>query len=111
MSALGHKRTWWGEFAMSALPPKADIAERDLDVRFVPKTDIMQCSKRLALFDHLIGQQQHRLRHRQPYCFCCLQVDDKLEFGRCLHWHIPRFFTLENPIDVRRHARKLLIGI
>ena len=25
---------------MSALPPKADIAGRQLDVRFVPKTDI-----------------------------------------------------------------------
>jgi hypothetical protein len=25
---------------MSALPPKADIAERQLDVRFVPKADI-----------------------------------------------------------------------
>jgi hypothetical protein len=25
MSALGQKRTWRGEFAMSALPPKADI--------------------------------------------------------------------------------------
>jgi hypothetical protein len=25
---------------MSALPPKADIAERDHDVRFVPKADM-----------------------------------------------------------------------
>ena len=25
---------------MSALPPKADIVERDRDVRFVPKADI-----------------------------------------------------------------------
>jgi hypothetical protein len=25
---------------MSALTPKADIAQRDLDVRFVPKADI-----------------------------------------------------------------------
>jgi hypothetical protein len=25
---------------MSALPPKADIAERDEDVRFVPQADI-----------------------------------------------------------------------
>jgi hypothetical protein len=25
---------------MSAIPPKADIAERQLDVRFVPKADI-----------------------------------------------------------------------
>jgi hypothetical protein len=30
---------------MSALPPKADIAERDRDVRFVPKADILRCSK------------------------------------------------------------------
>jgi hypothetical protein len=27
---------------MSALPPKADIAERDWNVRFVPKADIPQ---------------------------------------------------------------------
>jgi len=30
---------------MSALPPKADIAERDRDVRFVPKADILRRSK------------------------------------------------------------------
>jgi hypothetical protein len=35
---------------MSALPPKADIAERDRHLRFVPKADI--CS--LA---HLVGEQ------------------------------------------------------
>jgi hypothetical protein len=33
MSALGHKRTLRGEFAMSALLPKADIAERGWHVR------------------------------------------------------------------------------
>jgi hypothetical protein len=27
-------------WSMSALPPKADIAERNLHVRFVPKADI-----------------------------------------------------------------------
>src|SRR5689334_7092683 len=37
MSALGHKRTWLQVRSMSALPPKADIAERDGHVRFVPK--------------------------------------------------------------------------
>jgi len=36
MSALGHKRTFLELCAMSALPPKADIAERDHHVRFVP---------------------------------------------------------------------------
>ena len=33
-------RTPHREIAMSALPPKADIRQRDLDVRFVPKADI-----------------------------------------------------------------------
>jgi hypothetical protein len=36
MSALGQKRTFSKVCAMSALPPKADIAGRHLDVRFVP---------------------------------------------------------------------------
>jgi hypothetical protein len=40
MSALGQKQTFRPFIAMSALPPKADIEERDQDVRFVPKADI-----------------------------------------------------------------------
>jgi hypothetical protein len=28
---------------MSALPPKADIAAGQIDVRFVPKADILRC--------------------------------------------------------------------
>jgi hypothetical protein len=39
MSALGHKRTLQCILVMSALPPKADIVERDRPVRFVPKAD------------------------------------------------------------------------
>jgi hypothetical protein len=31
---------------MSALPPKADMDQRGWDVRFVPKADIMQRSKK-----------------------------------------------------------------
>jgi hypothetical protein len=63
MSALGQKRTSKrysdaerpgkrraGRLRpMSALPPKADIAERDGNVRFVPLADIDR------LFDHLAG--------------------------------------------------------
>jgi hypothetical protein len=30
---------------MSALPPKADIAERDRNVRFVPQADILHCGR------------------------------------------------------------------
>ena len=36
MSALGQKRTWRDQIAMSALPPKADIRPRDQDVCFGP---------------------------------------------------------------------------
>ena len=45
MSALGQKRTLRSVRLMSALPPKADIAERHRDVCFVPKADILRCSK------------------------------------------------------------------
>ena len=44
MSALGQKRTFRPRNVMSALPPKADIAERVLDVRFVPKACIVAYS-------------------------------------------------------------------
>ena len=40
MLALSLKRTSDCRCVMSALPPKADIAERDRHVRFVPKADI-----------------------------------------------------------------------
>jgi hypothetical protein len=39
MSALGQKRTLRFINPMSALSPKADIGERNWDVRFVPKVD------------------------------------------------------------------------
>ena len=40
MSALGQKRTWRLQFAMSALPPKADIPRLHHDVCFGPISDI-----------------------------------------------------------------------
>jgi hypothetical protein len=37
---MGQKQTLDCRLLMSAIPPKADIAERDRHVRFVPKADI-----------------------------------------------------------------------
>ena len=45
MSDLGHKRTFRSFRPMSALPPKADIRQRNCDVRFVPKSRHSHCSK------------------------------------------------------------------
>jgi hypothetical protein len=47
MSALGQKQTSNWRLLMSALPPKADIAERDEHVRFVPIGDIEQIIRSL----------------------------------------------------------------
>jgi hypothetical protein len=40
MSALGQKQTFHDVPLMSALPPKADIRQRNCDVRFVPTADM-----------------------------------------------------------------------
>jgi hypothetical protein len=40
MSALGHKRAFRNVQPMSALLPKADTAQHDRDVRYVPEGDI-----------------------------------------------------------------------
>ena len=45
MSALGQKQTFERLRLMSALPPKADIAERDWHVRYVAKADIVRCGE------------------------------------------------------------------
>jgi hypothetical protein len=47
MSALGQKQTSRLVEGMSALPPKADIADAMRNVRFVPKADIMQDTSNL----------------------------------------------------------------
>jgi len=56
MSALGQKRTLSRFNPMSALPPKADIVERDRHVRFVPKPDINAT--------HLSGQRLDEIQVR-----------------------------------------------
>jgi hypothetical protein len=40
MSASGQKRTWRDQVTMSALPPKADIRPRVLDVCFGPLSEV-----------------------------------------------------------------------
>src|SRR5262252_1354342 len=45
----GQKQTLRGVRPMSALPPKADIADRDEHVRFVPKADSCGAAKKVAI--------------------------------------------------------------
>ena len=46
---------------MSALPPKADIHQRSLHVRFVPEAEV-------TLFDHLVGAAEQG--QRSSWCIC-----------------------------------------
>jgi hypothetical protein len=47
---------------MSALPPKADIAERNWDVRFVPKGDITNLARKLLV--RVSCNQRNRVEFR-----------------------------------------------
>jgi hypothetical protein len=64
MSALGQKQTSRSEIAMSALPPKADIAERDWDVRFVPQADILTAVR--YDWPHLLPSCRQRSQDEPP---------------------------------------------
>jgi hypothetical protein len=61
---------------MSALPPKADIVERDRHVCFVPKADILRL--RLALLDHLLDGGEQRRRNGEAERLGRLRLSDKL---------------------------------
>jgi hypothetical protein len=58
MSALGHKRTFAVQNAMSALPPIADMCSAKRDVRLVPIADIPVVSPEgpLGAYPPRIGQ-------------------------------------------------------
>jgi hypothetical protein len=95
---------------MSALPPKADIAECDRNVRFVPKAAVSRCSNG-ALFDHLIGEREHGLRNREAERLCRLEVDDQLVFGRLLKRQVGGFFAVENAVDIASGATVEVVAI
>ena len=80
---------------MSALPPKADIRHSDSHVRFVPKADILRCSK-----DVVIRSPRRRgLKrgwHGNSKCLGGFQVDDHFEGCRLVYWEVCRFLPFED---------------
>jgi hypothetical protein len=64
-SELGQKQTWERVHLMSALPPKADIPQRRLDVRFVPQTDSCTAANE-SLSDQIISAGENSLA--EPLC-------------------------------------------
>src|SRR6266550_3384362 len=66
------------EHMFSALPLRADIAQRSRYVRFVPLATIRTAANS-SLFDHFVGESQQCRRDREPERLCGLHVDHQLE--------------------------------
>src|SRR6516164_3217149 len=54
-------------------------------------------SLRLAhSFDHLVGESEQPVRHRQPERLGGLEVEHQLELRRLHHWQVGGFLAFEN---------------
>ena len=86
---------------MSALSPKADIAERDRHVRFVPKADIVaysiNSSARASSDDGNV----------KPSALAVLRLTISSYFVGA--WTVDRFLAFEDTIDVRSGSPKLIV--
>jgi hypothetical protein len=53
-----------------------------------------------ALFNHLVGTSNERLRQVETDCSCSLEIDDQLKLGGFLNRQITGLLALEYAIDV-----------
>jgi len=67
---------------------------------------IVNCRIAKGSLDHLVGDGEHTGRDGEPKCFCGLEVDGQLEFGRLHHRQIGRLYTPKNPagVDAGAHS-------
>jgi hypothetical protein len=84
MSALGLKQTLGKVRLMSAIPPKADIAERRCHVRFVPKADSCTAATDLQGLAYSITSSA-RVRTAEGIARGSLQIDNVFVLDRRLH--------------------------
>src|SRR5262245_47226415 len=89
MSALGQKQTFAVQDGMSALPPIAT------SIAFFGMSALGH--KRTSL-DHFVGAGEQLRWHRKAERPGSLEIDNKLEFGRCLHRQVARLFAFESTI-------------
>src|SRR5262245_41880719 len=79
---------------MSALSPKADIRQREWNVRYGPEADIA------TLFNHLVCAQQERGRDREADFFRGFEIEDELEFRGLLDRQIGWLSATRDPVDI-----------
>jgi hypothetical protein len=81
---------------MSALPPKADIAGKQLDVRFVPIPEVTD------LFDDFVGGDQKSRRYGEAEHLCRFQVERRFKLCRRLYRKVCGLGATQDTVDIRR---------
>ena len=56
---------------------------------------LLHRSKNTSLFDNLVCERKHPIRHGQPERLGGVEIDHQVELGRLLNWKIGRFFSLK----------------
>src|SRR5262249_31919313 len=62
----------------------------------------------VSLFNHFIRPEQQRRRDGEAERLGGLEVDDKFERGRLLHWEVARLGALEDLVDIGRGAAEVV---
>src|SRR5882672_11088535 len=96
------KRKWWHFQNMSAVPPATGIRRGERHVCFMPEADSCIATKKLVLFDHLVGAEEKRLRNVEAQRLCRLQIDEQLKPCRLLHRKITGIGAFEYHVEVAR---------
>src|SRR5262249_35582588 len=123
MSALGHKRTYAPQQAMSALrliaTAKADMCQWSCPLYPRKQTCAVRqgmsviAQKRTwpALFKNLGGAGEDRMRYRDADPLSGLEIDHQFVLGRRLYWQIGRLLALEDAIDIASGASVVIESV
>jgi len=82
-----------------AKPTSAGPAQNDVND---PERHFDALNYRTAkrLFDHLVGEHEQVMRHREAERLCSFEIDDEIEFGRLQYRQITGLFIPGDPIRV-----------
>src|SRR3974390_898715 len=93
------------------LPPHATLASRRPATALPGPDSHRLIAPALAgafFLDHLIGELLEMQRYVETDRLGCLEIDDKFELKRSLHWKLGWLFALENAIHIRRRTSKII---
>jgi hypothetical protein len=82
------------------LPAKAAVERTLLDFAFVPEAAVSNRSKRVALFDHLVGERQQFVGHFKAERLRGSEIDHEVKFGGLLDRQVRWLLAFENTANV-----------